>query len=226
MIEVTDHRHHRGEAMPTVFRLDSSIRVEGSVTRAVTDTLESALTQELSGAEVVRRDVGVAPVAADVWAASTFAADRDQQDGPVAVARELADEVLGADVLLIAAPLYNFGVSQHLKAWVDVLISDPRLGPGTSALAGRPAVLVTARGGGYGEGTPRAGWDHATDWMRRILADVWGLDLTVVETELTLADVTPQMAALRDEAGRQLQGSHEQAHAVAHALARSLHASV
>lgn len=39
-------------------------------------------------------------------------------------------------------------------------------------LAGKPAVLAIVRGGNYSAGTPREGWDHATSWLRRILADV------------------------------------------------------
>ena len=140
---------------------------------------------------------------------------------PYAVAAELADEVASADALIFAVPLYNFGVSQHFKTWYDVVSTDPRLGPGTTSLAGRPAFLVTARGGGYGAGTPREGWDHATGWMRRVLEDVWGLDLDVIETELTLAEVTPQMADLRELAHSLLADSHEtaQQRGLAHAAA-------
>jgi len=54
-------------------------------------------------------------------------------------------------------------------------------------------VLVTTRGGAYGPGTPREGWDHSTDYLRRILADVWGADLTVVEREFTLVGVNPAL---------------------------------
>ena len=56
------------------------------------------------------------------------------------------------------------------------------------------------RGGGYGAGTPREGWDHATPYLLRILGDVWGADVTLVEAELTLADVVPALAELRDAA--------------------------
>jgi len=85
-------------------------------------------------------------------------------------------------------------VSQHLKAWIDLVITDPRMAPGPEqALAGRPAVLVMVRGGAYGPGTPRDGWDHATGWIRRILEDVWGLDLRVVDTEFTLAGQNPAL---------------------------------
>jgi FMN-dependent NADH-azoreductase len=74
-------------------------------------------------------------------------------------------------------------------------------------------VLVTARGGAYGETTPRSGWDHALPWMRRILKDVWQLELAVVETELTLADLRPPL----DEQGQLA----KQIHAAADELARS-----
>ncbi len=84
-------------------------------------------------------------------------------------------------------PLYNFGVSQHFKTWVDMVVTDPRMAAGTQPiLAGKPAVLVTVRGGNYRAGTPREGWDHATGWMRRILADVWNLDLRVLRHPLDL----------------------------------------
>jgi FMN-dependent NADH-azoreductase len=210
--------------MSTIFRLDSSIRLDGSVSRAVADTLESALLEELDGATVVRRDVGLEPLPAHVWATSAFAGfvPEDQwtpeQTAAKAVAAEIADEVVAADVLIFGAPLYNFGVSQHLKTWIDILISDPRFAPGTETVKGRPAFLVIARGGGYGEGTPRAGWDHSTAYIRRILQDVLGLDLDIIETELTLAEVTPQMAELRDMARAQLAESHESARTSARAV--------
>jgi FMN-dependent NADH-azoreductase len=163
---------------------------------------------------VVRRDVGTEPLPGDAWAASAFAGFvpeeswTDEQRTARALAAELADELAAADAVIITAPLYNFGVSAHLKLWIDTVITDPRFAPGTETVKGRPAFLVVAKGGGYGPGTPREGWDHATAYLRRILEDVWGLDLDVIETELTLAEVTPQMAELRDLAREQLAESH------------------
>ena len=54
-------------------------------------------------------------------------------------------------------------------------------------------ILLTTRGGAYGAGTPREGWDHNTDFLRRILVDIWGADLTVVEREFTLVGVNPML---------------------------------
>ena len=58
---------------PTIFRLDASIRTEGSVTRAVADTLEAGILEDLGPTDVVRRDVGSAPLDAAVWGAAAFA---------------------------------------------------------------------------------------------------------------------------------------------------------
>lgn len=203
--------------MHTIFRLDASIRQDGSVSRAVADTLQQTLVEELGDVSVTRRDVGLEPLSSTVWGTAAFAgytpeAQRTpEQSAALAVAAELADELVSADALVFAVPLYNFGVSQHFKIWQDIVGTDARFAPGQQPLAGKPAFLVIARGGGYGEGTPRYGWDHATGYLRRILEDVWGLDLDVIETELTLAEVTPQMADLVDLAREQLAASHETA---------------
>jgi FMN-dependent NADH-azoreductase len=51
---------------------------------------------------------------------------------------------------------------------------------------GRTAVLMNARGGSYQPATPRDGWDHAEPYLRRVLAEVLGLDRLVITPELTL----------------------------------------
>ncbi len=120
--------------------------------------------------------------------------------------------IVAADALLFAVPLYNFGVSQHFKTWADMVITDPRMAAGAQpVLAGKPAVLVTVRGGSYRPGTPREGWDHATGWMRRILADVWRLDLKVVQAEFTLVGVNPALDQFTDLARQLRREAEEQA---------------
>ena len=204
--------------MKTIFRLDASIRNDGSVSRAIANTLQSALASELGDSVVVHREIGLTPLPSTAWAASAFsgyvpeAEHTAEQKQARALASELADELVDADAYIFAVPLYNFGVSQHFKAWVDLLLTEPRFPPGGQRiLEGRPAYLVIARGGGYAPGTPRHGWDHATGWLTRILADVLGLNVEVIESELTLADVNPAMAGLRDLAAQNLQNAHSAA---------------
>jgi FMN-dependent NADH-azoreductase len=199
----------------SLFRLDASFRVEGSVSRQIADVVEAAWRSGHPSAEVVARHVGAEPIPATFWAAAVTASmsppdsRTPEQKDAVELAATLTDELLAADALLFAVPLYNFGVSQHFKAYVDLVITDPRMGPGVPPpLAGKPAELVVVRGGSYAAGTPREGWDHSTGWVRRILEDVWQLDLKIVETEFTLAAVNPALAEFR-EIGEQMRADAE-----------------
>lgn len=198
----------------SLFRLDASIRSEQSHSRAIANLVETEWRDTHPDEQIVRRHLGVDPVPATAWPAAVFAnsspseSRTDAQVAAVALSAQLTDELVDASAMIFAVPLYNFGVSQHFKAYVDLVISDPRMAAGAEPMfAGTPAVLVTVRGGAYGAGTPREGWDHATGWMRRILADVWQLDLEVVEAEFALVGVNPALdqfkemaAALRREA--------------------------
>lgn len=201
----------------TLFRLDASWRTEGSHSRAIGDLVEQSWTERHPDETVLRRHLGTDPLPATAWAAAVGAAYvPEEQRSPEqreaqALAATLTDELVAADALLFAVPLYNFGVSQFFKAWVDLVICDPRMGPGTTTIAGKPAELVTVKGGSYRAGTPREGWDHATPWERRILADVWGLDLRVVETDFTLVGVNPALDEFTDMAAQWRTESEEMA---------------
>jgi FMN-dependent NADH-azoreductase len=184
----------------SLFRLDASIRVEGSRSRAIADIVEQEFRSAHPTAPVVRRHVGIEPVSATTWGTAALAGftpedqrSPEQHSARAEAARE-ADQLIDADAALFAVPLYNFGISQHLKAWVDLIITDPRMGAGAEpATAGKPTVLVMVRGGSYAAGTPREGWDHATGWITQILRDVWKMDLEVVEEEFTLVGVNPAL---------------------------------
>ena len=126
--------------------------------------------------------------------------------------------------MLLAVPLYNFGVSQHIKTWIDLVIAAPRCRGGRAEplLAGKPTVLAAVRGGAYGPGHAREGWDHSTGYLRRILGDVWGADLTVVEREFTLVGVNPALDQFTDQAAEM----KDAAHAAAREAGRILTAGV
>jgi len=185
-----------------LFRLDASIMPGNSASAEIADLAEAEWLAAHPGAQVTRRHLGTDPLPADAWALATTAgftpeADRTPaQQEALALGAALAEEVQGADAAIVAVPLYNWGVSQHFKSWVDLVIA--AAGPTTPVLKGTPTVLATALGGGYAPGTPREGWDHSTPYLKRVLADVWQADLAVIERELTLAATSPGMEPLRD----------------------------
>jgi FMN-dependent NADH-azoreductase len=227
---VTQHSEQpfKEPSMTTLFRLDASIRAEGSISREVADSVQRPWLAEHPDARIVHRDLGLEPIPLDSWISANAARSTPepeqtpQQQQAVALAATLRDELLAADAYLFAVPLYNFGVPSNLKTWVDVLLTLPEMGSGGPApLAGRPAVLVVSRGGGYSAGTPREGWDHSTPWLQRIFADVLKLELRTVTAELTLANVVPAMAGLKDLAAQSLTDAHLAADQHGRELARA-----
>ncbi|HEY4456851.1 MAG TPA: NAD(P)H-dependent oxidoreductase [Pseudonocardiaceae bacterium] len=207
----------------SLFRLDTSIRGAASRTSALADLVEAQWRAESVDDSVVRRHLGESPLPPTAWSAAVGAhwTPEDQwtpeQREAAALATSLVDELVAADVLIIAAPLYNYGVSQHLKTWVDLVTTDPRMR--AEILAGKPAVLLTARGGVYGPGMPREGWDHATGWMRQIFGEVWKLDLTVVEEEMVYVGINPAFDKYQDDAVRVRAEAAERAAAAGKTLA-------
>ncbi|MGO4592234.1 FMN-dependent NADH-azoreductase [Leifsonia sp. 2TAF2] len=190
----------------TLFRLDASIFPDRSVSRELADIVEAEWTAEHPDEHVIRRHLGTNPLPSTAWADAVVGqqlpedARTPAQQAAVELAATLADELIAADALVFAVPLYNYGVSQHIKTWFDLVYTDPRISEAGPELRDRPALLVTVTGGNYGPGTPKEGWDHSTPWLQRILVDVLGLDLTTVERRFTLVGVNPALDRFTDMA--------------------------
>jgi FMN-dependent NADH-azoreductase len=190
----------------TLFRLDASIFPDQSASRELADIVEAAWTAAHPDERVIRRHIGTSPLPSTAWADAVVGQQLPQdartpaQQAAVELATTLADELIAADSLLLAVPLYNYGVSQHIKTWFDILYTDPRINEGGPELRNRPALLVTVTGGNYGPGTPKEGWDHSTAWLERMLVDVLGLDLTTIHRKFTLVGVNPALDAFKDMA--------------------------
>jgi len=181
----------------TLLRIDASIQGPNSTSSALADLVVTEYSMARPEARVVTRHLGAEPLPSDAWATAVGASwtpetDRTvEQASALALAATVADELRHADAAVLALPLYNWGVSQHVKTWIDLAIAGAP--HGARLLDGKPVVLLTTRGGAYGPGTPKEGWDHNLDYLRRIIADVWGADLTIIERELTLVGVNPAL---------------------------------
>ena len=197
----------------TLFRLDASINPATSSSRVIADIVEAEWQAANPDGPVVRKNLGTEPLPSTAWTGAIGAAwtpedaRTDEQRAALALAVGLADELRAADAVLLAVPLYNYGVPQHVKAWIDVVVAGSKSAD-EKLLAGKPAVLAVVRGGAYGPGTPRDGWDHSTGYLRRIFADVWGADLTVVEREFTLVGVNPALDDFKELADQFKDAAH------------------
>ncbi len=140
-----------------ILRLDTSVFSEqGSSSR-----LNQALTEKLSriygDVEIRHRDLAREPLphfSAKVIGAIQTAADArtSEQTKLAALADELIAELFAADIVVIAAPMYNFGIPSTLKAWIDYVaragVTFRYTADGPEGLVkGKTIYLVTTRGG-------------------------------------------------------------------------------
>jgi FMN-dependent NADH-azoreductase len=197
--------------MPHLLHIDSSIQGERSVSRRLTGRAAERWRAAHPGGTVTYRDLGAHPLPhldAEAGLARNVPPEQqtDAQAASWRLSQELVDEIRAADTILLGLPLYNFGPPSTVKAWVDHLIApglsmDPATGEGL--LGGRDLLVLASRGGGYAAGTPREGWDHAEPWLPHGLS-LTGLQPRFITAELTLADVNPAMADLRELAAESL----------------------
>ncbi|TFD62741.1 FMN-dependent NADH-azoreductase [Cryobacterium suzukii] len=207
--------------MPTLLHLDSSADLTTSRSRAITATFADTWRSLGADHTVVYRDLHREPLPHLTDAALHFpprlrpkgASPSTEQE---ALQLQLIAELVAADVLLIGVPLYNYSMPSTLKAWIDYIhlpaVTAPFDDPTTQQpLAGRPAVLVSTRGGVYDSGTSTEFDDHALPALTLILANALGMTLETIVATRTLSE---RFGAPADEVAKQhreLAAAHESA---------------
>jgi FMN-dependent NADH-azoreductase len=195
--------------MPHLLHLDSSADPRSSASRAVTAAFVAGWRERGSDFTVTSRDLQAdqpphLPDAALHWSPGLRTAQEVVDPADEARQQTYLDELLAADVLLLGAPMYNWSLPSTLKAWVDhvhVLGTTVPFGEfETRPLAGRPAVVVSSRGASYDAGGEQASWDHTVPPLELVLGRSFGMSVSVITLQLTLADRVPAMADLRDRA--------------------------
>jgi len=202
--------------MAHLLHIDSSIRGDASVSRKLSARAAAVWRAAHPGGTVTYRDLGRDPLPhLDAEGGLAAMLPRDQhtaaQAESWALSELLVGEVKEAGTIVLGLPLYNFGAPSSVKAWVDRLIAlglsiDPETHAGL--LGGRDLVVLASRGGGYAEGTPREGWDHAEPWLPHALAAT-GLEPRFIAAELTLAEENPAMADLIPLAAKSLAAAEQ-----------------
>jgi FMN-dependent NADH-azoreductase len=175
--------------MSRVLIIESSARQQDSVSRQLTQQFMGQWQSAHPDDQLSVRDLGTNPVphldstllggwmkpAEQRSAIEQSALDRSNQ---------LTDELVAADVLVLAAPMYNFAIPSTLKAWFDhvlragVTFKYGETGP-QGLLTGKRAFVLTARGGIYAGSS----LDHQEPYLRQVLGFVGIHDVTFIHAE-------------------------------------------
>jgi FMN-dependent NADH-azoreductase len=191
--------------MTTALIVTSSANGDASVSSSLAATLVDQLRDADPAVHVVLRDVGANPVphlTADTVAAIKGAPASETELAALALSDALVAELAAADILVIASPMYNFGMSSTLKSWFDhvlragVTFRYGENGP-EGLMTGKQAVLIESRGGFYSDG-PAAAMDGQEAHIRTMLGFIGITDVTVVRAEKLAFGPEAAEAALAD----------------------------
>ena len=171
-----------------ILEVAASGRSEGSVSRMLSTDLIGALEERHGNIELTRRDLNKGlPFVDEAWINANFTAPEErsaEQRATLAESDALVGELKAADVLVIGAPIYNFGVPAALKAWID-MVARARLtfrytenGP-KGLLEGKKAYIIIASGGVPVDSAV----DFATPYLRHALAFIGITDVEVIAAE-------------------------------------------
>ena len=130
--------------------------------------------------------VGVAEI--DAAAAARPIGAALDRNGAIAQPLLPLEEFLGADIVVIGAPMYNFGIPSQLKAWIDCLAAPGKTfsytATGVEGLAGSKKVIVaSSRGGFYSASSPMAFMDHQETFLSSFFGFIGITDITFVRAE-------------------------------------------
>ena len=175
-----------------LLHIDSSITGPGSVSRVLSAEIVEAKRRQDPSIEVTYRDLESNPVGhlsgAHLAAAQGVVPANDVLAEDVNAGVAALEEFLAADVIVIGAPMYNFGVPSQLKAWIDRIAVAGKTfrytETGPEGLSGGKTVIVaSSRGGIHSAGSPTAAFDHQEVYLRSVFGFLGITDLTIVRAE-------------------------------------------
>ena len=177
----------------SVLHIDSSPLGDHSVSRKLTARVLAELKESHSDTQIVTRDLGTSPLPhLNGITVGAFFTPPDQRNEALNEALKQSDEVIDelftADVIVIGAPMWNFGIPSSLKAWIDHIARVGRTfkygasGPESLLPSSKKVIIVSSRGGIYSSG-PMQVMDHQETYLKAILGFIGLHDVSIIRAE-------------------------------------------
>jgi len=177
----------------TILHIDSSPMGERSYSRKLGAKVLSELQSKYPGSTLKVRDLAANPLphlsAQTVGAFFTPVEQRTAElNAAVADSDAAVAELKSANIVVIGAPMWNFGIPSSLKAWIDHVARSGLTfkfganGPEGLLDPATKVIIVSSRGGVYSAG-PMAALDFQEDYLRSVLGFLGLRDIAFVRTE-------------------------------------------
>lgn len=176
-----------------VLHIDCSLRQEGSVSREMSQMFIDTL-KEMQSIEIDRLDLAFDPpphISQNYAHAMYVPIEQHtpEMTRELAFSNQLVDRLFEADLVVLGAPMYNFGIPSHLKSYLDHIVRSGRtFGMSETGYEGKVkdtrVVVLNSRGGAYSEETTK-GMDFVQPYLRLIFGFIGITDATFIAIEPT-----------------------------------------
>lgn len=174
--------------MNSILLIKSSLNGEQSHSNTLSQSLVKQLNAK-GNVTIVRRDLAKDNLPhltqAEMGAWMTEIAQRSQEQTDLAtISDDLIEELKNSDTIVVAMPMYNFGVPSTFKAWVDrvaragITFQYTENGP-AGLLKDKTVIVVASRGGIYA-GTQK---DSQTQYLKDVFSFMGMEDITFIYAE-------------------------------------------
>ena len=191
--------------MKTILVLDSSVSGEASVSRPLVREALERVRAAWPDSRVIHRELGSDPIPhlTEARLAGLRGEPVTEEERQTrTLSNELIAELRAADIILIGAPMVNFGPATALRSWFDHVLragetfSYSDAGP-KGLVTGKRAIVIEARGGLHSEGPARA-FDFQEPYLRHLLNFIGITDVAFVRAEKVGLGAEARAAAIRD----------------------------
>ena len=188
-----------------ILSVSASVQGDHSTSRRLANELIVELKNKAGSAQICERDVSnndVAMVTAEHIGAFYTPADErsDEQNALLSQSDALLSELKAANTLVIATPMYNFGIPASLKAWVDLIC---RVGEtfrytenGPEGLLDIDTMYLVVATGGAPVGSAV---DFVVPYMKQIAAFIGIKNVEVIAADGMNVDADASLAKARAE---------------------------
>ncbi len=177
-----------------LLHIDSSITGANSVSRQISAAIVAREQALHPGLEVKQLDLVATPPAhlspAHLGAWFGHAPTDPAVIADIAATSSYIDDLFAADIIVIGVPMYNFGISSYLKAWIDrVVIAGKTFkysetgAPISLIPPGKKVYIASSRGGLYTPGNPAAPYEHQESYLLVVLGFIGLTDVTTIRAE-------------------------------------------
>jgi FMN-dependent NADH-azoreductase len=185
---------------PLLLHLDSSPRLQQSVSRRLTQRFANAWEQANPNGRILYRDIGRSPVPHidEIWTAAYEAepaARTPEMQAAITLSDRLINELMVADRYVFGIPMYNLRVPSTFKAYIDQIVRRDRTvkfqnGNPQGVLEHKKLLVISTRKFSYRPDSGRAERDFQEPYLRSIFGILGVTDLTFVHAD-HLASETP-----------------------------------